>query len=258
MIAIAGARKFFHRGTPDERAALDGLTLELADGSFTVVIGSNGAGKSTLLNVLAGSTGLDEGSVCIDGVDVTRWSQLRRAALVARVLQDPMQGTLPDLSIEENLALAEMRTWGRGLGPALTPARRKRHAALLAGFGVGLESRMGARVGLLSGGQRQALALSMAVMNAPRVLLLDEHAAALDPRTAEVVMQSTLSAVSTASLTTLMVTHNMQHAIRYGERLVMLDAGRIRLDVSGEEKRGLTVEALVERFQLSNDRMLLA
>ena len=258
MIRIGGARRFFHRGTPDERAALDGVTLELADGSFAVVIGSNGAGKSTLLNVLAGSVGLDEGSIHIDDTEVTSWSQLRRASLVARVLQDPMQGTLPELSIAENLVLAEMRTKGRGLGPALTPARGQRHAALLSGFGMGLESRMGARVGLLSGGQRQALALAMAVMNAPRMLLLDEHAASLDPRTAEVVMQATLNAVASAGLTTLMVTHNMQHAIRYGDRLIMLDAGRIRLDVSGEEKRALTVEALVERFRLADDRMLLA
>ncbi len=258
MIAIDSARKLFHRGTPDERAALDGLSLDLEDGSFAVVIGSNGAGKSTLLNALAGSIELDGGSIHIDGTDVTRWSQLRRAALVARVLQDPMQGTLPALSIEENLALAEMRTVGRGLGPALTPARRERQAALLAGFGMGLESRLGARVGLLSGGQRQALALAMAVMNAPRVLLLDEHAASLDPRTAEVVMQATLDAVKAAGLTTLMVTHNMQHAIRYGDRLLMLDAGRIRLDVRGEEKRILTVEMLVERFRLADDRMLLA
>lgn len=258
MIRIGGVRRLFHRGTPDERAALDGVTLELADGSFAVVIGSNGSGKSTLLNVLAGSVGLDEGTIHIDGLDVTGWSQLRRSSLVARVLQDPMQGTLPDLSIEENLALAEMRTKGRGLGPALTPQRRERHTALLAGFGMGLESRLGARVGLLSGGQRQALALAMAVMNAPRILLLDEHAAALDPRTAEVVMQATLEAVAKAGLTTLMVTHNMQHAIRYGDRLVMLDAGRIRLDVSGEDKRNLTVESLVERFRLADDRMLLA
>jgi putative ABC transport system ATP-binding protein len=257
MIRIDGARKFFHRGTPDERAALDGVSLGLDDGSFAVVIGSNGAGKSTLLGALAGSVALDEGSIRIDGTDVTRWSQLRRAALVARVLQDPMQGTFPELSIEENLALAEMRTLGRGLAPALTPSRRARHAGLLAGLGMGLESRMAARVALLSGGQRQALALAMAVMNAPRMLLLDEHAASLDPRTAEVVMQATLAAVSAAGLTTLMVTHNMQHAIRYGDRLIMLDAGRVRLDVRGEEKRSLTIDALVERFHIADDRMLL-
>ena len=258
MIEIGGARKLFHRGTPDERAALDGVSLQLADASFAVVIGSNGSGKSTLLNAIAGALELDAGSIRIDGEDVTRWPQLRRAALIARVVQDPMLGTLAALSIEENLALAEMRTLGRGLAPALTPARRERHAALLARFGLGLESRMGARVGLLSGGQRQALALAMAVMHAPRVLLLDEHAAALDPRTADLVMQATLAAVSAAGLTTLMVTHNMQHAIRYGDRLLMMDAGRIRFDVGGAEKRSLTVEALVERFHLADDRMLLA
>ncbi len=258
MIRIGGARKFFHRATPDERAALDGVSLDLPDGCFAVVIGSNGAGKSTLLNALSGSIMLDEGSIAVDGADVTRWSQLRRASLVARVVQDPMQGTFPELSIEENLALAEMRAKGRSLAAALTGERRKRHAAVLARLGMGLEARMGARVALLSGGQRQALALAMAVLEAPRLLLLDEHAASLDPRTAEAVMQATLAAVSTAALTTLMVTHNMQHAIRYGDRLIMLDAGRVRLDVGGEEKRALTVEALVERFRLADDRMLLA
>ncbi len=257
-LSLRGARKVFHAGTADERVALDGVSLELADGAFAVVIGSNGSGKSTLLNVIAGQLALDGGTLAIDSTDVTRWPQHRRAALVARVLQDPMLGTLPTLTVAENLALAQMRARGRGLKPALNARRRQRFAQLLAAYGLGLESRLDARAGLLSGGQRQVLALAMAVIEAPRLLLLDEHTAALDPRTADVVMQATLQAVTGARLTTLMVTHNMQHAIRYGDRLLMMDAGRIRLDISGEEKAGLTVEALVDRFRLADDKMLLA
>ena len=258
MIRLERARKLFHRGSADERAALDGVTLELPTGAFAAVIGSNGAGKSTLLNAIAGTVELDEGSVRVGDDDVTRWPVYRRARLVARVLQDPMLGTLPALSVEENLALAEMRSQRRGFRPALGAARRARYAALLARYGLGLESRLASRAGLLSGGQRQVLALAMAVMHAPRVLLLDEHAAALDPKTAELVMTATAQAVATGGLTALMVTHNMQHAIRYGDRLLMMDAGRIRLDVAGAEKRGLTVEQLVERFHLADDKVLLS
>lgn len=258
MIRLERARKLFHRGSADERAALDGITLELPDGAFAVIIGSNGAGKSTLLNAVAGSVQLDSGSVRIGAEDVTVWPVHRRARLVARVLQDPMLGTLPTLTVEENLALAEMRAAGRGLRPALGAARRRRYAELLAPYGLGLESRLASRAGLLSGGQRQVLALAMAVLHAPRVLLLDEHAAALDPKTAELVMAATLHAVAAGRPTTLMVTHNMQHAIRYGERLLMMDAGRIRLDLAGGEKRNLTVEQLVERFHLADDKVLLS
>ncbi|HET9735336.1 MAG TPA: ATP-binding cassette domain-containing protein [Burkholderiales bacterium] len=258
MIRLEGARKLFHAGTADERAALDGVTLELAAGSFTVVIGSNGAGKSTLLNAIAGTVTLDAGSVRLDADDVTRWPVHRRARHVARVLQDPMLGTLPALTVQENLALAEMRAAGRGLRPALGAGRRARFAALLAPYGLGLESRLGARAGTLSGGQRQVLALAMAVIRPPRVLLLDEHAAALDPKTADLVMAATVRAVQAGSLTTLMVTHNMQHAIRYGDRLLMMDAGGIRLDLAGAAKRGLTVEQLVERFHLADDKVLLS
>lgn len=257
MIRLARAEKRYHRGTADERTALDGVSLELAAGSFTVVIGSNGAGKSTLLNALAGAAPLDAGSVEIDGRDVTRWPEHRRARLVARVLQDPMLGTLPTLTVEENLALAEMRASGPRFELALTPARRVRYAVALESYGLGLETRMGSRAGVLSGGQRQVLALAMAVLSSPRVLLLDEHCAALDPKTAELVMQATLRAVASGSLTTLMVTHNMQHAIRFGERLLMMHAGSVLLDASGEEKARLTVEALVERFHLADDKMLL-
>ena len=258
MLRLARAEKRFHRGSADERVALDGVSLDLPAGGFAVVIGSNGAGKSTLLNAIAGSEPLDSGTVEIEGRAVTGWPQHRRARLVARVLQDPRLGTLPALTIEENLALAELRATGAGLGRALTSARRSRYAQLLAPFGLGLETRLGARAGLLSGGQRQVLALAMAVIAAPRVLLLDEHCAALDPKTAELVMNATLHAVAASRLTTLMVTHNMQHAIRYGDRLLMMHGGRVLLDVAGAEKARLTVDALVERFHLTDDKLLLA
>ena len=258
MIRLARAEKRFHRGTADERAALDRVSLDLAAGEFAVVIGSNGAGKSTLLNVIAGSEQLDAGTIEIDGTDVTSWPQHRRARLVARVLQDPRLGTLPALTVEENLALADLRAAGAGFGRALTSARRARYAELLQPFGLGLETRLGARAAVLSGGQRQVLALAMAVIAAPRVLLLDEHCAALDPKTAELVMAATLHAIAAGGLTTLMVTHNMQHAIRYGDRLLMMDGGRVLLDVAREEKARLTVDALVERFHLADDKMLLA
>ncbi|HYF17704.1 MAG TPA: ATP-binding cassette domain-containing protein [Ramlibacter sp.] len=250
--------KAFHRGTANERIALDDVSLQLQDGEFAVLIGSNGAGKSTLLNVVSGHTPLDAGRIEIDGRDVAGLPEHRRAEWVSRVLQDPMRGTLASMTLEENLALAEMRATGRGLGTALTRQRRERYAQVLAGFGLGLESRLQMQVGLLSGGQRQVLALAMAVLNPPRVLLLDEHTAALDPRTADLVMRATLQAIEAAHLTALMVTHNMQHAIAQGSRLIMMDAGRIRLDVAGDAKRDLTVEELVRRFQLADDKMLLA
>ena len=258
MIRLDRAEKRFHRGTDDEHVALDAVTLDLPAATFAVIVGSNGAGKSTLLNAIAGTTALDAGAVQIDGADVTRWPEHRRARLVARVKQDPMLGTLPTLTVAENLALAEQRGRGAGLGRALTPARLRHHAEVLAAYGLGLESRLGARVGTLSGGQRQVLALAMAVLVAPRVLLLDEHCAALDPRTAEVVMQATLRAVADNRLTTLMVTHNMQHAVRFGNRVLMMHRGRVVLDAAGPDKAGLTVEALVERFHVADDRMLLA
>lgn len=257
-LRLDGLVKAFHRGTVNERIALDSLSLHLQDGDFAVLIGSNGAGKSTLLNVVCGHIPPDSGRVEIDGRDVARLPEHRRAAWVSRVMQDPMRGTLSTMTLEENLALAEMRATGRGLGPALTRQRRERYAQVLAGFGLGLEDRLQLQVGLLSGGQRQVLALAMAVLQPPRVLLLDEHTAALDPRTADLVMRATVHAIETARLTALMVTHNMQHAIAHGNRLVMMDAGRIRLDIAAEAKRGLTVEALVRRFQLADDKMVLA
>jgi putative ABC transport system ATP-binding protein len=257
-LALEGVSKRFHAGGADERIALDRVSLELPEGSFVIVIGSNGSGKSTLLNVVSGHVALDAGAVRIDGRDVGAMQEHERAGLIARVMQDPMRGTLATMTIEENLALADMRSAGRGLAPAITPARRRRFADALALFGLGLESRLQARAGLLSGGQRQVLALAMAVLHPPRVLLLDEHTAALDPRTAELVMAATLRAVGAARITTLMVTHQMQSAIAFGDRLVMMDAGRVLLDVGGAEKHALTVEALVQRFRLADDKMLLA
>lgn len=257
MIELAGARKTFNAGTPDARPALDGVDLRLAEGDFAVLIGSNGAGKSTLLNAIAGAIPLDAGTIRIGGVDVTGESVHRRAARIARVFQDPMAGTAATMTVEENLLLADLRGKRRGLGWALTRARRERWRSALAGFGLGLESRLSARVEQLSGGQRQSLSLAMAVLNPPQVLLLDEHTAALDPRTAQLVMDTTVAAVGRGRLTAVMVTHNMQHAIAYGNRLVMMAEGRVRLEVGGEEKLRLTVEDLIARFDTADDKILL-
>jgi len=257
-LTASGLRKIFHAGSADERVALDGVSLTLAPGDFAVVIGSNGAGKSTLLNALAGEVRLDAGSVTIGTDDLTPLPTHRRARWISRVFQDPLIGTAASMTIEENLAVAESRGEVRTLAPALSRNGRARHSALLSSLGLGLESRLGTKVSMLSGGQRQALALLMAVMKRPALLLLDEHTAALDPRTAEAVMNATLAAIEGAQLTTLMVTHNMNHALRFGNRLLMMHAGRVVLDVSGEQKSQLTVEGLVEKFHLVDDKMLLS
>lgn len=258
MIEIRGLAKTFHRGLPDQRLALDGIDLALGDGEFAVVIGSNGAGKSTLLNAIAGEVSADAGTIAIGGVDLTPLRTHARAEWIARVFQDPSIGTAGSMTIEENLAVAEQRGRTRTLGLSLTRERRARYAQVLAPLGLGLQDRLGTKVSMLSGGQRQALALVMAVLTHPALLLLDEHTAALDPRTGEIVMRATLEAVAQSRLTTLMVTHNMQHAIRYGTRLLMMQAGRIVLDVSGAEKASLTVETLIERFHLTDDKLLLS
>ena len=258
MIRIHDISKTFNPGTPDEKIATRQLSLTIESGEFVAVIGGNGAGKSTLLNLLAGALLPDSGTIAINGEDVTRMPEHERARQVARVFQDPMIGTAPLLTVEENLVLAEMRAKGRGLRLALTGPRRERYRQVLTELGLGLENRLGTRAGSLSGGQRQALALVMATLEAPQVLLLDEHTAALDPRTSATVMQATQRLVAAKRLTTLMVTHNMEHALEYGSRIVMMAQGAVRADLSHSEKQGLRVADLVERFHIADDRMMLS
>ena len=250
-------RVVFHPGTPNERVALDDLTLTLESGDFVAVIGSNGAGKSTLLNVISGAVLPDQGRVVLEGHDLTGMAVHQRAAYIGRVFQDPMLGTAPALSIEENLALAAKRGLRRGFGLALNNANRKRFAELLAPFGLGLETRMRVLAGKLSGGQRQVLALLMAALRKPRLLLLDEHTAALDPGTADLVMQATRRIVEEEKLTALMITHNMEQAIHFGNRLIAMNAGRVHMDVGRDVKKGLTVDDLVKRFGEAADHQLL-
>ena len=256
-LRLEALRMIFHPGTPNERVALDGLNLTLNTGDFAVVIGSNGAGKSTMLNAISGALPLDSGKVELHGKDLTRLPVHRRAAYIGRVFQDPMLGTAPALSIEENLALAGRRGLRRGLRLALNADKRKRYAEILAPFGLGLDTRMRTSAGKLSGGQRQVLALLMASLRKPKLLLLDEHTAALDPGTAALVMHATRRIVEEDELTALMVTHNMQQAIDFGNRLLALDAGRVRLDIEGQAKQALTVADLIERFAGASDHQLL-
>ena len=264
MLKLSHVKKTFNRGTVTEKRALTGVDLTLADGDFVTVIGGNGAGKSTLLNMIAGVYPLDSGTVELDGEDISRLSEPRRAKYLGRVFQDPMRGTAADMQIEENLALAKRRGQRRGLRWGITKAEREEYAELLKKLDLGLEARMQAKVGLLSGGQRQALTLLMATLTNPRVLLLDEHTAALDPKTASKVLELTEQIVAERQLTTLMVTHNMNDAIRLGNRLIMMHEGRVIYDVAGEEKRSLTVPDLLQKFEevsggaLANDRMLLS
>ena len=264
MIRLEGLTRYYFRDTSNEVKALDDLSLELRDGDFITLIGSNGAGKSTLLKAVAGAVEVDEGRIEMDGRDVARLPEYQRAGVVGRVDQDPMASTASLLTVEENLAMAAMRGRPRLLGRAVTLARRANFRGVLAEVGLGLEDRLQVRVGTLSGGQRQALALVMATIARPRLLLLDEHTAALDPRTAGAVMEITNSLVVRHHLTTLMVTHNMEQAIRWGNRLVMMHRGRVIMDIAGEEKQRLTVPQLIEKFgQVSgsafdDDRVLLA
>jgi putative ABC transport system ATP-binding protein len=254
---IAGVAKVFNRGTSTERRALNGVNLTLSEGDFAVVIGSNGAGKSTLLGVVAGEVIPDNGTVSIGATDVTGMPVHRRASLVARVFQDPSRGTAPGLTVEENLAIAYRRGLGRYLNTAVTQLRQSVFRDALAPLGLGLEQRLDTRVDLLSGGQRQALSLTMACLLKPSILVLDEHCAALDPRTAEAVMSATLKAVQISRITTIMVTHNMHHAIDHGNRLIMMDEGAVAFEAQGAEKEGLTVPSLVSRFQTADDKLLL-
>jgi putative tryptophan/tyrosine transport system ATP-binding protein len=257
VIVLEDITIVFHPGTADERVALNRLSLQLGAGEFTTVIGANGAGKSTLLNVLAGVIRPKAGRILVDGTDITAWPIHRRARLIARVFQDPMLGTAPALSIAENLALAARRGERRGFHHAVSHRARLRFRDALAGFGLGLENRMAAQAGTLSGGQRQVLALVMATLTKPALLLLDEHTAALDPKTAQLVMEATHRLITEHKLATLMITHNMQHAIDYGGRLLMLEAGRIKLDIAGAEKARLSVLDIVRRFGATSDDMLL-
>ena len=263
MLEIREIRKTFNAGTVNEKVALNGVSLHLAPGDFVTVIGGNGAGKSTLLNSVSGALEVDEGQILIDGVDVTHLPEYKRAKYIGRVFQDPMMGTAATMQIEENLALAARRGKVRGLGSGITAAERKGYIEQLAMLDLGLENRMTAKVGLLSGGQRQALTLLMATLQKPKLLLLDEHTAALDPKTAAKVLETTQRIVEKDNLTTLMITHNMRDAIAYGNRLIMMYNGRIAVDVSGEEKKKLTVEQLLELFSKASgsdeadDKLLL-
>ena len=258
MLELKNLYKTFNAGTVNEKRAIDGLDLTLEDGDFVTIIGGNGAGKSTTLNLIAGVFPADQGSIILDGVDITRLPEHKRAKYLGRVFQDPMMGTAATMGIEENLALANRRGQRRTLRPGITAQEREKFRKQLAALGLGLEDRMTSKVGLLSGGQRQALTLLMATLKKPRLLLLDEHTAALDPKTADKDLQITEEIVARDKLTTLMVTHNMKHAIQYGNRLIMMDAGKVVVDIRGEEKKNLTVRDLLEKFKIDNDRMLLS
>ena len=263
MLQINGIFKTFNAGTINEKRALQGVDLHLKPGDFVTVIGGNGAGKSTMLNCVSGAYPVDEGKILIDGIDVTGLPEYKRAKYIGRVFQDPMMGTAATMQIEENLALAARRGKLRTLLPGITNGERSEYKEMLKILDLGLEDRMTAKVGLLSGGQRQALTLLMATLKKPKLLLLDEHTAALDPKTAAKVLEVTEKIVTKDNLTTLMITHNMRDAIAYGNRLIMMYDGRIVVDVSGEDKKHLTVEQLLALFSQAsgsdevNDKLIL-
>ncbi len=263
MLEVKNMVKTFFKGTVNEKTALQGVNLKLEEGDFVTVIGGNGAGKSTLLNSVAGVFPIDEGEILIGGNDVTNMPEYKRAKYIGRVFQDPMVGTAGNMQIEENLLLALRRGKKLGLKWAFVPEEREFFKERLSLLGLGLEDRLTARMGLLSGGQRQSITLLMATMLKPELLLLDEHTAALDPRTAENVLQLTDKLVQEHNLTTLMITHNMRDALRFGNRLIMMNAGQIIFDVRGDEKKNMTVQDLLERFSVAaegavSDRMMLA
>ena len=263
MLEIKNVYKTFNAGTVNEKRALKNLNLSVADGDFVTVIGGNGAGKSTMLNAITGAYTVDYGSIEIDGVDVTHLPEHKRAKYIGRVFQDPMMGTAATMQIEENLAMAARRGKPRTLRIGITNGEREEYKKQLATLGLGLEDRMTAKVGLLSGGQRQALTLLMATLQKPKLLLLDEHTAALDPKTAAKVLETTQRIVEENKLTTIMITHNMRDAITYGNRLIMMYDGHVVVDVSGEEKKKLTVEQLLALFSKASgsdeadDKLLL-
>ena len=252
MLDVTAVEKTFNPGTINEKKALCGINLHLDEGDFVTVIGGNGAGKSTMLNMIAGVYPVDCGNIVIDGVDVTRLPEYKRAKYLGRVFQDPMTGTAAAMQIEENLALAARRGKRRTLRAGITSKERKEYRELLKILDLGLEDRLTAKVGLLSGGQRQALTLLMATLNKPKVLLLDEHTAALDPKTAKKVLDITEEIVAKNNLATIMITHNMADAIRVGNRLIMMHEGQIVVDVKGEEKKKLTIEQLLQMFEASS------
>ena len=264
MLEIKDVLKTFNAGTINEKRALNGVNLKLNAGDFVTIIGGNGAGKSTTLNMIAGVYPIDRGTITIDGVDVSTWPEHKRAQFLGRVFQDPMMGTAAGMEIEENLALAYRRGKKRTLKWGVTNEERDIYREELKILGLGLENRMNTKVGLLSGGQRQALTLLMATLQQPKVLLLDEHTAALDPKTAKTVLDLTEHIIEENHLTALMVTHNMKDAIRMGNRLIMMQDGRVIYDVAGEEKKNLKVSDLLAKFQeasgteFANDRMMLS
>ena len=264
MLELKNIHKTFNAGTVNAKKALSGLDLTLNEGDFVTVIGGNGAGKSTMMNVISGSITVDEGQILLDGKDITRLPEHKRAQYLGRVFQDPMMGTAATMQIEENMALAARRGQRRGLKVGITKADREVYREQLKILGLGLEDRMTSKVGLLSGGQRQALTLLMATLRQPKLLLLDEHTAALDPKTAALVLDATQRIVEASGLTTLMITHNMRDAIAYGNRLIMMYDGRVVVDVSGQEKKDLTVEQLLNLFSQAsgsdeaNDKLLLS
>lgn len=264
MLDIEELYKTFNAYTINEKRVLKGLNLTLAESDFVTVIGGNGAGKSTMLNMIAGVHYPDSGSIRLDGMDITRMPEFKRASYLGRVFQDPMMGTAAGMEIEENLALAFRRGKRRGFGWGITKAEKELYVEQLRKLDLGLENRLSTKVGLLSGGQRQALTLLMSVLKNPKLLLLDEHTAALDPKTAQKVLELTEKIVAENSLTAIMITHNMKHAIQYGNRLVMMHEGKIIYDISGEEKKNLHVKDLLDKFEsvsgseFANDRMLLS
>ena len=263
MLDVKEIRKTFNKGTINEKRALQGLSLHLNDGDFVTVIGGNGAGKSTMLNAIAGLWPVDSGSITIDGVDVTKQPEHKRAKYIGRVFQDLMMGTAANMQIEENLAIASRRGKFPGLAWSSKASQREKFREMVAELDLGLEDRLSSKVGLLSGGQRQAVTLLMATINKPKLLLLDEHTAALDPKTAAKVLELTERIVERDKLTTLMITHNMRDALRCGNRLIMLHNGQVIIDVAGEEKKNLDVPDLLKMFEkasgaeMANDRMLL-
>ena len=264
MLEIQNIHKTFNPGTINEKVALNGVNLNLNPGDFVTIIGGNGAGKSTTLNAIAGVWPVDEGKIIVDGVDITKLSEHKRALYLGRVFQDPMTGTAATMSIEENMEIADRRGERRGLGWGITKKERERYKEALKELDLGLEDRLSSKVGLLSGGQRQAITLLMASLKKPKLLLLDEHTAALDPKTAAKVLAISDKIIQEHQLTAMMVTHNMKDAIAHGNRLIMMHEGKIIYDVSGEEKKNLKVADLLAKFEevsggeFANDRMMLS